>query len=225
MTRKVVFLCSGGGGNLKFVHAASRAGWLGDGKVTNIIADRECPALDFARAHGINAVLASFSAEGQIDIARMLADIEPAVIVTNVHKILIAEVIHACPSAPLNLHYSLLPAFSAVVGARPVKQALAYGAKFVGVTAHHVVEAVDMGPPISQCAIAVEPADSDATLMDTVFRAGCICLLTAIERVLSIEAQQGPRFQTLRGHDVFFNPAPGARDEFQSEAFWQQFSL
>ncbi len=50
----------------------------------------------------------------------------------------------------VNVHPSLLPAFP---GVRAIEQALAYGAKLVGVTVHLVDEGVDTGPIVLQEAI------------------------------------------------------------------------
>lgn len=50
----------------------------------------------------------------------------------------------------LNVHPSLLPAFT---GIRAIEQALAYGVKILGVTVHLVDEGVDTGPIVLQEAI------------------------------------------------------------------------
>ncbi len=62
----------------------------------------------------------------------------------------------------LNVHPSLLPAFP---GMHAVEQALAYGAKVVGVTVHLVDGGMDSGPIVAQEAILVEPEDTAATLL------------------------------------------------------------
>jgi phosphoribosylglycinamide formyltransferase-1 len=51
------------------------------------------------------------------------------------------------PSAVMNVHPSLLPAFP---GLHAIEQALAYGVKVFGVTVHFVDAGVDSGPVILQ---------------------------------------------------------------------------
>lgn len=61
----------------------------------------------------------------------------------------------------INIHPSLLPAFP---GLESWKQALEYGAKFTGCTAHFVDEKVDTGPIILQAVVPVLPDDTPASL-------------------------------------------------------------
>jgi phosphoribosylglycinamide formyltransferase 1 len=59
------------------------------------------------------------------------------------------------PSAVINVHPSLLPAFP---GLEAIEQALAYGVKVFGVTVHFVDAGVDSGPVILQRAVELEDA-------------------------------------------------------------------
>jgi phosphoribosylglycinamide formyltransferase-1 len=59
------------------------------------------------------------------------------------------------PSAVINVHPSLLPAFP---GLAAIEQALAYGVKVFGVTVHFVDAGVDSGPVILQRAIELPDA-------------------------------------------------------------------
>lgn len=219
MSKSIVFLCSGGGGNLRFIDAAARRGWLGDALVTAVIADRECGAVEFARQANIQTFLADFSCSGQLSLVSALKELMPSVIVTNVHKILTRELVQEFQGKLVNLHYSLLPAFSGLIGVRPIQQALACGVKFVGVTAHYVDEDVDAGCPISQSAIPVDPEDNEEKIMDVVFRCGCISLLSGLRKILSIEGS-GDQLCVVSGRNVLFNPGPKVHDDIFAEAFW-----
>jgi phosphoribosylglycinamide formyltransferase-1 len=68
------------------------------------------------------------------------------------------------PTAVINVHPSLLPAFP---GLHAIEQALAYGVKVFGVTVHFVDAGVDSGPVISQQALELP----DAREPDEVLRA------------------------------------------------------
>ena len=59
------------------------------------------------------------------------------------------------PGAVINVHPSLLPAFP---GLKAIEQALAYGVKMFGVTAHFVDAGVDSGPVILQRAVELPDA-------------------------------------------------------------------
>lgn len=66
------------------------------------------------------------------------------------------------PSAVINVHPSLLPAFP---GLHAIEQALAYGVTVFGVTVHYVDAGVDTGPVILQRAIELPDArDPDKVL-------------------------------------------------------------
>jgi phosphoribosylglycinamide formyltransferase-1 len=65
----------------------------------------------------------------------------------------------------VNTHPALLPSFP---GAHAVRDALAYGVTVTGCTVHFVDAGVDTGPVIAQRAVAIEPADDEATLHERI---------------------------------------------------------
>ena len=71
-------------------------------------------------------------------------------------RILSPEVVFRYESRIINVHPSLLPAFT---GAAAYRQALEEGARIAGVTAHYVTTDLDQGPIITQRAFNV-PADA-----------------------------------------------------------------
>ena len=68
---------------------------------------------------------------------------------------------HAFPTAILNIHPSLLPAFP---GADAQRQALEHGAKVSGATVHFVTPELDAGPIVMQTAVPVRGDDTIDTL-------------------------------------------------------------
>jgi phosphoribosylglycinamide formyltransferase 1 len=72
------------------------------------------------------------------------------VVLAGFMELLSAAFIRRFAGRIVNVHPSLLPAFP---GVRAIEQALAYGAKLVGVTVHLVDEGVDTGPIVLQEAI------------------------------------------------------------------------
>ncbi|MEW9900584.1 formyltransferase family protein [Chitinivorax sp. PXF-14] len=219
MTRRIVFLCSGGGGNLRFIVQAAALGALPDAVVCAVITDRECLANRFAREHGVSTRVLDFTADAQQAIVAALDDVAADMVVTNVHKILTEPVVDLYRGKLINLHYSLLPAYGGVIGTRPVEMALADGAKFIGVTAHEVAATVDTGRAIVQGVIPTMPQDTVTTIMDTVFRSGCLALLEALQATAAPVGRE-TNYVRLHGRHVCFNRALSFAPDLFDEAFW-----
>lgn len=224
---RIVFLCSGNGGNLKFVAHVIRMGWIDDAEICAVLSDRECGANVFARAHCLPTEVLDFSGAGQLTLIDRLNAFAADVVVTTVHKILSPDVVRAFDGRLLNLHYSLLPAFAATIGAQPVRMALNYGAKFVGVTLHRVDEGVDSGRPILQAVTATPAATAPAAMleamMNVLFRSGCIGLLNCLATVSNANpsGREAARTSaTLGGHLVHFNPAVMIHPGLEHESGW-----
>ena len=222
---RIVFLCSGGGGNLRFVVETIHLGLLMNAEVCGVITDRECPASLFARQYNIPVSKCDFSEKNQRDVMSRLLDLGPGIIVSNVHKILSSVLVDSFRGKLINLHYSLLPAFGGVIGAKALSQALDYGVKLVGTTLHLVDDRVDAGSPVVQTAIPVIQRDEMPALMDIVFRAGCISLLTGMQLIREdkqIALGQLRSLIEISGRSVMFNPPVTSFLQFQEESFWQR---
>jgi phosphoribosylglycinamide formyltransferase-1 len=76
------------------------------------------------------------------------------VVLAGFMELLGPELIARFSGRILNVHPSLLPAFS---GIGAIEQALAYGVKVMGVTVHLVDEGVDSGPVVLQESFALVP--------------------------------------------------------------------
>jgi phosphoribosylglycinamide formyltransferase-1 len=164
---RVGVLVSGRGSNLQaLLDACARPDF--PARIVVVISDRErAPALDRARAAGVEAVFLNPK-----DFADRLAFDEALVrelqarsvgLVCNAGfmRILSAAYVRAFAGRALNIHPSLLPAFP---GLHAQRQALAHGARVTGATVHFVDEAVDSGPIVLQSAVPVLPGDTEDTL-------------------------------------------------------------
>jgi phosphoribosylglycinamide formyltransferase 1 len=87
----------------------------------------------------------------------------------------------AFPSAVLNIHPSLLPAFP---GPDAQRQAVTHGVKLSGATVHFVTPELDAGPIVAQQAVPVLDADTPDTLAARVLAAEHELYPAAIQRVL-----------------------------------------
>jgi len=76
-------------------------------------------------------------------------------------KIVGADILKAYKNRIINIHPALLPSFK---GTQGIKDALDYGVKVTGVTAHFVDEGMDTGPIIMQAAVEVKNNDTEETL-------------------------------------------------------------
>jgi phosphoribosylglycinamide formyltransferase-1 len=213
MTR-LVFLASGGGGTMRFIHRAIQDGHLPGFALVGVAADRDCGALTYARANGVPHRQLHYRRDDNAAMVATLAEWRPDIVVTNIHRILDAELVAAYRGKLVNLHYSLLPAFKGLIGVEPVRQALAHGCRFVGTTVHLVAEEVDAGPILAQSVVPVTTDDLDA-LMDQVFRSGCLNLLNALQALA--------RGGDAPGADApgwSFSPPPAFQASAFGEAFW-----
>lgn len=222
--KRVVFLCSGGGGNLAFVHQAIIRGWLPEAQIVEVLTDRLCQANDFAERVGLPNRCIDFKDEGQRNLLTILDELKPDLIITTVHKILGETVVEHYRNRLINLHYSLLPAFAGLIGARSVQAALDYGTRFSGVTVHRVDESVDGGRPLVQGVIALQGEETLDELMNVVFRSGGIALLSAITHLLDGTAKShAPSLLNILGRTCLFNGGSPVTDELvENEDFWQQ---
>ena len=165
--------CSGEGTNLQAILEAARAGRL-KARVALVVSDRRrSGALRRARRAGVPAQdvrPADFPTRAAYERALIrLCESHGArlVCLAGFMRILTPVFVRRFAGRLLNIHPALLPAFP---GAHAVRDALAWGAKVVGVTVHFVDEEVDHGPIILQEPVLVKPGETEARLLVRVHR-------------------------------------------------------
>lgn len=218
--KSIVFLCSGGGGNLRFIYQGIEQGWISNAEIKLVITDRECDANKFCELHDIKDECIEISSHSQTVLLGMLEDCNPDLIITNVNKILDTTIVESFKGKLINLHYSLLPSFGGLINARPVESALEYGAKIIGTTVHYVSEQVDAGMPILQSAIPVCEADTKESLMDIVFRCGCLSLASVVESRLSGHNAYGCVSLSVKGRECLFSGEVLNIPNIDRESIW-----
>lgn len=224
--QSILFLCSGGGGNLRFIQNLVKTGNLPGFDSVSVIADRECAAVEWSSANGLQTDVVSISRENQADLITACKLHRPSFIVTNVHKIIGSELLGAYKNRILNLHYSLLPAFGGTIGMQSLSNALTYGSKIVGATAHHVTDDLDLGSPIAQ--VALGSADNQITehLTDLMFRAGCIALYMALLTLTDSSLVPAPA-KAIHVKEAVFLASPSFElpSALANESFWEALKL
>ena len=167
---RIAVLVSGRGSNLQALIDATRRGDL-HARIALVICNHAgVPALERAAAHSLPTRLIPrrdyFSREAQQ--AAILAALQEAqvrlVVLAGFDRILDASIVRAFPDRIVNIHPSLLPAFAGGMAPRPLAEALAYGVKVSGCTAHLVTEEIDAGPIIAQEPVPVLEGDTVETL-------------------------------------------------------------
>ncbi len=159
MSGRIAVAVSGAGSNLRAIHAAAGRGELG-GEIVLVVADRPCPAIDWAGEQGVPTAI--IDGGDDVALAARLADAAPdAIVLAGYMRLIGPTVLAAYPGRILNTHPSLLPAFP---GSHSVRDALAHGAAITGATVHLVDETLDGGPIVAQEAVPILPDDDEATL-------------------------------------------------------------
>jgi phosphoribosylglycinamide formyltransferase 1 len=179
--KNIVILISGRGSNMEaIVRACASEGW--PARIAAVVSNRpDAAGLAFARERGIETVVVdhkAFATREAFDarLAEAIGPFAPDVIVlAGFMRLLTSSFIRRFAGRVVNVHPSLLPAFT---GLHTHRRAIEAGCKAAGATVHLVTEALDCGPIIAQAVVPVLPGDTEATLS---------------ARVLSREHQLYPR--------------------------------
>lgn len=165
--KNIVVLISGRGSNMEaIVQACATEGW--NARIAAVISNRpEAAGLAFARARGIHTAVvdhARFETRETFDaeLARVIDPHAPHVLaLAGFMRILTAGFVQRYRGRMLNVHPSLLPAFT---GLHTHRRAIEAGCKVAGATVHFVGTEVDHGPIIAQAIVPVLPGDTEQTL-------------------------------------------------------------
>jgi len=159
-------LISGRGSNFEAIANSIARGKL-DAEIAIVISNRaNAPGLDIARERGIPLrVIASAGLEREAYDKLLIEELRihevDLVCLAGFMRLLSTNVIRAFPNRVLNIHPSLLPAFT---GLDAQRQALEYGVRITGCTVHFVDEFLDSGPIIIQSAVPVLDNDTVESL-------------------------------------------------------------
>ena len=148
------------------VRACATEGWAA--RVAAVIANRaDAAGLEFARQHGIaTAVIdhTAFDSREAFD-AELAAAIEAhapdVVALAGFMRILTDEFVERFEGRLVNVHPSLLPAFT---GLHTHRRAIEAGCKLAGATVHFVTPSLDHGPIIAQAVVPVLQGDTPEAL-------------------------------------------------------------
>lgn len=213
---KICFLASGNGGNLKFFHLAINKNILKNIELS-VISDRHCGAIVYAQSEHILFEKINYTRDKNKSLLDILEKINPDFIITNWYKILDNKVVNLYRKKLVNLHYSLLPSFSGLIGIAPIEEAYKKNCQFAGATCHFVNKTVDSGMIISQSIVSTDQPIKNA--ITDIFRSGCLILLNSLlilsnEEVIDMEIKKS----------FYFSPELKFNKDLFDDLFWEELS-
>ncbi|RAP24833.1 phosphoribosylglycinamide formyltransferase [Candidatus Marinamargulisbacteria bacterium SCGC AG-343-K17] len=164
---KLGILISGRGSNMTAIHQNTQSGQL-NAQIAVVISNKpDAEGLVFARENGIPTHV--FEPKNytdrdayEHDVVSCLQSLDVDLVVLAGYMKLVGDpMLKAYEGRMVNIHPSLLPSFK---GLNAQQQALEYGVKITGCTAHYVIRDVDAGPIILQSAVPVLDDDTDDSL-------------------------------------------------------------
>ena len=170
--KRLGILLSGRGSNFEAIADEVAAGKI-DAAIAVVISNRpDAPGLEAARRRGLTAVAMASKGVERETFDRQTIEVlhqngVDLVILAGYMRLLSAAFIRAFPMRILNIHPSLLPAFT---GLDAQHQAWEYGVKVSGCTVHFVDEHLDHGPVILQAAVPVLDGDSAVDLAKRILK-------------------------------------------------------
>lgn len=165
--KRIVVLASGRGSNFQAVLDSISDGMI-NGKCVALITDnKEAYAIERAKKANVPVIILHY--KDYPDKVSYEADLLSAMKNTNADLFVCAgymriigdEIIRSFAGKMINIHPSLLPAFT---GLHAQRQAVLYGVKVAGCTVHFVDEGLDSGPIILQRTVPVLEDDDEDSL-------------------------------------------------------------
>ncbi len=152
------------------VRACAAEKW--DARVRAVISNRaDAPGLVLAREHGIATSVVDhkkFSTRDAFDssLAEVIDSYSPDwLVLAGFMRILTPAFVRRFEGRMLNVHPSLLPAFT---GLHTHRRAIEAGCKLAGATVHFVTPELDHGPIVAQAVVPVLPHDTEVSLAERV---------------------------------------------------------
>jgi phosphoribosylglycinamide formyltransferase-1 len=169
--KNIVILISGGGSNMAaIVKTAKNQNWSTNlnARVAAVISNRaDAAGLQWAKEQGINTASIdhkAFSSREAFDRA-LIEQIDKhhpsLVVLAGFMRILTPDFVTHYAGRLINIHPSLLPAFT---GLHTHQRAIEAGCKFAGATVHRVTAELDIGPILAQAMVPVLGTDTEKTL-------------------------------------------------------------
>ncbi len=182
---RTVCLASGRGSNFRAVWQGIEEGKIANCQIVALITDRLNTSAElFAREKGLVVKMIDFNSglertELDRQLLESLVAFQPGLILAlGFMRILTPAIVERFREKIINIHPSLLPAFS---GLHAQRQAFDYGVEVSGATVHFIDEGLDSGPIILQEAVRVDRQGSLESLNERILQAEHTILVKAID--------------------------------------------
>lgn len=165
-TKRLAVFISGRGSNFKTVLDHSEK--IG-AKISLVLSHRDAEGFEYAKEEGIDTLIS----ENYNEIIKELKRREiEGVLLLGYLKIIPKSLVDAYPNKIINIHPSLIPAFSGpgYYGSRIHEEVIKRGVRFTGATTHFVDEKADHGPIILQRVVPVEAKDNADSIAEKVLK-------------------------------------------------------
>jgi phosphoribosylglycinamide formyltransferase-1 len=192
VNKNIVILISGGGSNMAAIVQASRARqWSArfGAQVTAVFSNKAtAQGLAWAAGEGIATGIVDHRQFAQREAfdAALMAQIDvhsPALVVlAGFMRILTPGFVQHYQNRLINIHPSLLPAFT---GLHTHQRAIDMGCRFAGATVHRVTSELDHGAILDQAVVPVLPGDTAEALAARILTQEHIIYPRAVERLLA----------------------------------------
>jgi phosphoribosylglycinamide formyltransferase-1 len=190
--KNIVILISGGGSNMAaIVKTAKTQHWETalNAQVAAVLSNRaDAAGLQWAKEQGIKTEhidhksFGSREAFDQALMQRIDAYNPSLVVLAGFMRILTADFVNHYAGRLVNIHPSLLPAFT---GLHTHQRAIDAGCKFAGATVHRVTAELDVGPILAQAAVPILDTDTEASLAARVLTQEHLMYPLAIAKLLT----------------------------------------
>ena len=203
--KRIVILISGRGSNMRsIVQACHAERW--PACVEAVVANRiDAAGLVWAAQQGIATAVVDHQAFGARDdfdaaLAQAIdAHAPDLVVLAGFMRILGAAFVRRYEGRMLNIHPSLLPAFT---GLHTHRRAIEAGCKLAGATVHFVTAALDHGPIVLQAAVPVLSDDVEEALSARVLAQEHVIYPRAVRWFLDGKLQVNNGVVHIKGNDA-----------------------
>lgn len=192
VNKNIVILISGGGSNMAaIVHASRERQWQArfGAKVAAVFSNKTtAQGLAWAASEGIHTGVLDhrqFAQREAFDAALMeqIDACSPSLVVlAGFMRILTPGFVQHYENRLINIHPSLLPAFT---GLNTHQRAIDMGCRFAGATVHRVTPELDHGDILDQAVVPVLPGDTAETLAARVLTQEHLMYPRSVERLLA----------------------------------------
>lgn len=190
--KNIVIVISGGGSNMAaLLRAAREQDWAGrhDARVATVVSNRpDAGGLRLAREAGVPTAVIdhqAFASREAFDMA-LAEEVDRhapvLVLLAGFMRVLTPGFVRRYTGRLLNIHPSLLPAFS---GLHTHQRALDAGCRFAGATVHQVTEVLDDGAILDQVVVPVFAGDTADSLAARVLTQEHVMYPRVVARLLS----------------------------------------